>query len=471
MTETEKFKSRITAYVIVCWILAAFGGLLFGYDIGISGGVTAMEDFLEKFFPKVAERKRHAKEDNYCKFDDQLLQLFTSSLYLSALASSFLASIMCKKYGRKATILAAAVLFILGAAVSGGAIDMKMLIFGRVIFGFGVGFGNEAVPLFLSEVAPVQHRGAVNILFQLFVTIGIFIANLVNYGTSKLHPFGWRVSLGFTGIPACFLLLGGLIITETPASLIERGKDAKATKVLKKIRGVDDVFAEFDQIKNASELAKTIKNPYKNLAKSSSVPPLIIAFSLQLFQQFTGINAIMFYAPVLFQTVGFKNDASLLSAIITGIVNVFSTLISIYLVDKSGRRKLLLVACWIMFISQATIGGILLVNLKPTGSLSGIEAKFVVVLVCLYVMAFAFSWGPLGFLDDVVSNARLYFLFAAWILIMGVSVYFLLPETKGVSIDAMVDQVWSKHPFWKRFMVESNITYADSMHKPAVVTV
>ncbi|XP_042497570.1 sugar transport protein 8-like [Macadamia integrifolia] len=349
------FNSKFTLYMAVCWIIAAFGGLMFGYDIGISGGVTAMDDFLLKFFPEVYERKRHAKEDNYCKYDNQLLQLFTSSLYLAALFASFVASKLCTVIGRKWTIRWASLLFIAGAALTAGGVNLIMLIFGRICFGIGVGFGNEAVPLFLSEVAPFNHRGAVNILFQLFVTIGILIANIVNYFTSKMHPNGWRLSLAIAAVPGLALFLGSFVITETPTSLIERKKYEKGKTVLKKIRGVNDVDAEFDQIVSASEMAQQVKQPFKKLMKLSSMPPLIIAIFLQVFQQFTGINAIMFYAPVLFQTVGLGNDAALLSAVITGLVNVISTLVSILLVDKVGRRVLLLEACVQMFITQVTI--------------------------------------------------------------------------------------------------------------------
>ncbi|KAK8635451.1 hypothetical protein V6N13_004188 [Hibiscus sabdariffa] len=487
MSESPIYQSKFTVYVVLCWILAAFGGLMFGYDIGISGGVTAMDDFLIEFFPKVHERKMHAKEDNYCKYDDQFLQLFTSSLYLAALVSSFAASKICSKFGRKRTILAASVAFLLGAALSSGAVNIGMLIFGRVFLGVGVGFGNEAVPLFLSEIAPVQYRGAVNILFQLFVTIGIFIANLVNYATLKMHPYGWRVSLGLAGVPAIILFIGSLIITETPASLVERGQNERGHRTLRKIRGVEDVEAEFQQIVIASEVAQGVKHPFKELMKRSSRPPLIIAVSLQVFQQFTGINAIMFYAPVLFQTMGFKNDASLLSSVITGLVNVFSTLVSVFSVDKFGRRILLLQACVQMLISQTAIGVILYLHLHATDSLTKSQAIIVVALVCLYVMAFAWSWGPLGWLIPsetfpletrtagfafaVSSNmlctfiiaqaflsmlcgmhAGIFFFFAAWILVMGVFVLFLLPETKNVPIDAMVETVWKKHPVWKKFM-------------------
>uniref|UniRef100_A0A7N0TX64 Major facilitator superfamily (MFS) profile domain-containing protein n=1 Tax=Kalanchoe fedtschenkoi TaxID=63787 RepID=A0A7N0TX64_KALFE len=491
MTEAGTFESKITAYVVICWMLAACGGLMFGYDIGISGGVTAMDDFLIKFFPKVHERKLHAKEDNYCKFDDQFLQLFTSSLYLAALVASFAASKACSKLGRKPTILIASTFFIAGSVLSAAAQHLWILILARILLGFGVGFGNEAVPLFLSEIAPPKHRGAVNILFQLFVTIGILCANLVNFVTSDVHPNGWRIALGLAGVPSLLLFVGSIVITETPTSLIERGQDEKGRQVLERIRGVQSVDAEFDQIKLASEAAKLVTQPFKKLLKPESMPPLIIGMLMQVFQQFTGINAIMFYAPVLFQTVGFGSNAALLSAVVTGLVNVLSTVVSIVTVDKFGRRKLLLQACVQMFITQVTIGVILLTGLKSTGTLDKSSALAVVTLVCLYVMAFAWSWGPLGWLIPsetfpmetrtagfafaVSTNmlftfiiaqvflsmlchlhAFIFFFFAAWILLMGIFVVFLLPETKNVPIDAMVERVWKQHPIWKKFMANQH---------------
>lgn len=210
----------------------------------------------------------------------------------------------------------------------------------------------QAVPLFLTEMAPAQHRGAVNILFQLFVTIGILVANLVNYLTSTLHPNGWRVSLGAAAVPAIILFFGSIVITETPSSLIERGKESQGKAVLKKIRGTEDVGEEFQQIVAACEQASQVKHPFKKLFTRTGTPPLVICILIQVFQQCTGINAIMFYAPVLFQTLGFKADASLMSSVITGLVNVASTFVAIFAVDRSGRRKLLLQACVQMLISQ-----------------------------------------------------------------------------------------------------------------------
>ncbi|CAL9205846.1 unnamed protein product [Musa hybrid cultivar] len=485
----KKFEGRITIYVVICGIIAATGGLMFGYDIGISGGVTSMDDFLEEFFPVVFERKHKAKEDNYCKFDNQNLQLFTSSLYLAALVASFVASKICTKHGRKLTMQAASIFFLVGVILNAAAVNIAMLIIGRILLGVGVGFANQAVPLFLSEIAPVHVRGALNILFQLDVTIGIFVANIVNYLVSNIHPWGWRLALGLAGVPAMMLCLGSMVIAETPTSLIEREMLMEGLAMLKKIRGTDNVDAEYEEILHACEMARQVKQPFKNLMKRSSRPQLVIAIVMQVFQQFTGINAIMFYAPVLFQTIGFKNDASLLSAVITGIVNVLSTVVSVVLVDKVGRRFLLLEACGQMLITQVAIGGILLVNLKATNELGHGVAVWVVVLVCLFVSSFAWSWGPLGWLIPsetfplatrtagyafaVSSNmlftfviaqaflsmmchlrAGIFFFFGAWIVVMGLFVVFLLPETKNVPIDEMTEKVWKQHWFWKRFMDE-----------------
>lgn len=211
----------------------------------------------------------------------------------------------------------------------------------------------QAVPLFISEIAPAKYRGGLNICFQLLITIGILIANIINYFTSNLHPYGWRISLGGAAGPAVILLLGSILISETPTSLIERGKIEKGLEVLRKIRGVDNVDKEYLEILNAIELAKQVKSPFRNLiTKRSSWPQLFCGTILQIFQQFTGINVVMFYAPVLFQTMGLGGDASLLSAVVTDSINVAATLIAIFTVDRIGRRTLLIEAVIQMLIAQ-----------------------------------------------------------------------------------------------------------------------
>eukprot|EP01018_Ginkgo_biloba_P032615 Gb_31539 [translate_table: standard] len=487
-----EFEARITPYVIITCIMAASGGLMFGYDIGISGGVTSMNDFLEKFFPVVYRNKQTARESAYCKYDNQGLQLFTSSLYLAGLVATFFASYTTRRFGRRPTMLIAGVFFLAGVAFNAAAKDLAMLIVGRILLGCGVGFANQAVPLFLSEIAPTRIRGGLNILFQLNVTIGILFANLVNYGTEKITPWGWRLSLGLAGIPAILLTVGSLFLVETPNSLIERGYKEEGMMVLRKVRGTNNVDAEFNEMVEASRIADQVKHPFRNLLKRRNRPQIIITIFLQIFQQLAGINAIMFYAPVLFQTLGFKNDASLYSSVITGAVNVLATVISIYSVDKIGRRMLLLEAGVQMSISQLIIAILLGKGLKTDQNLPRSTAIVIVLMVCVFVSAFAWSWGPLGWLipsetfpletrsagQSVTVCVNLLFtfaiaqaflsmichlkygifiFFACWILIMSAFVLFFLPETKNVPIEEMMERVWRQHWFWKRFVTDADL--------------
>ncbi|XP_024980207.1 sugar transport protein 13 [Cynara cardunculus var. scolymus] len=498
-----EFEAKITPIVIISCIMAATGGLMFGYDVGVSGGVTSMPDFLKKFFPAVYKRTKEGDQDsNYCKYDNQGLQLFTSSLYLAGLTATFFASYTTRRLGRRLTMLIAGVFFIIGVVFNAAAQDLAMLIIGRILLGCGVGFANQAVPVFLSEIAPTRIRGGLNILFQLNVTIGILFANLVNYGTAKIEGgWGWRLSLGLAGVPAALLTIGALLVVDTPNSLIERGKLEEGKAVLKKIRGTDNVEPEYLELVEASRVAKEIKHPFRNLLLRKNRPQLIIAVALQFFQQFTGINAIMFYAPVLFSTLGFKNDASLYSAVITGAVNVLSTVVSIYSVDKLGRRILLLEAGVQMFLAQVVIAIILGLKVSDTSDNLGTGfAVLVVIMICTFVSAFAWSWGPLGWLIPsetfpletrsagqsvtvcinllftfIIAQAFLsmlchfkygiFLFFSSWVFVMSIFVWFLVPETKNIPIEEMTERVWKKHWLWKRFMNDDEFDAQDEFAK------
>ncbi|EXC17568.1 Sugar transport protein 13 [Morus notabilis] len=488
------YEAKITPVVIISCLMAATGGLMFGYDIGISGGVTSMPDFLKKFFPVVYKRTQEKGLDsNYCKYDNQGLQLFTSSLYLAALIATFGASYTTRKLGRKPTMFIAGIFFIVGTILNAAAMNFLMLVLGRLLLGCGVGFANQAVPLFLSEIAPTRIRGALNILFQLNVTIGILFANLINYGTAKIEGgWGWRLSLGLAGVPAVMLTVGSILVVDTPNSLIERGRLEEGKAVLRKIRGTDNIEPEFFDIVEASRISKEVKHPFRSLLKRRNRPQLIIAIFMQVFQQCTGINSIMFYAPVLFSTLGFGGDASLYSAVITGAVNVLSTVVSIYSVDKIGRRALLLEAGVQMFVSQTVIAVVLGLKLRDNSDdMSRGLAVLVVIMVCTFVSSFAWSWGPLGWLVPseifpletrsagqsvtvcvnmlftfIIAQAFLsmlchfkfgiFLFFSGWVLVMSLFVMFLLPETKNVPIEEMTERVWKQHWFWKRYMDDND---------------
>lgn len=346
----------------------------------------------------------------------------------------------------------------------------------------------QATPLFLSEVAPTTIRGGLNSLFQLNITIGILFANLVNYGTNKIHPWGWRLSLSLAGIPAVLLTLGAHFMVDTPNSLIERGRIEEGKSTLKKIRGTNNVELEFNEIVEASRIAHDVKHPFRSLLQRRNRPLLMITVLLQMFQQLTGMNAIMFYAPVLLTTLGFKTEASLYSTVITGAVNVLSTLVSMYTVDRVGRRMLLLDGGVQMLLSLVAMAVVMRTKVTDRSDVIGHDwAIMVVIIICNFVSSFAWSWGPLGWLIpseifpletrstgqsiSVCTNLLFTFVFAQVFLsmlchlksfifvfssvcvaIMSLFVLFFLPETKNIPIEEMAERVWKQHWFWKRFM-------------------
>jgi MFS family permease len=199
-------------------------------------------------------------------------------------------------------------------------------------------------------MAPAKTRGRYNQLFQLTTCLGILVANLVNYGTEKIHPWGWRLSLGSAIIPAILMGVGALFLPETPNSLVEQGKLEEGRKVLEKVRGTTNVDAEFADLVDASNEAKAIKHPFRNLLTRKNRPQLIIgALGIPMFQQLTGMNSILFYAPVFFQSLGFGSGTSLYSSVITSGALVVGALTSMALVDKFGRRTFFIEASIEMF--------------------------------------------------------------------------------------------------------------------------
>ncbi|KAL3627632.1 Transcription factor stp1 [Castilleja foliolosa] len=491
----KQYPGNLTTYVMVTCVIAAMGGLIFGYDIGISGGVTSMDPFLKKFFPSVY-RKQNADDstNQYCKFDSVTLTMFTSSLYLAALVSSVVAGTVTRKLGRKLSMLLGGVLFCAGALLNALAQSLWMLIVGRILLGFGIGFANQSVPLYLSEMAPYRYRGALNLGFQMSTTIGILAANVLNYGFAKMkNGQGWRYSLGGAMVPALIIAIGSLILPETPNSLIERGNPNEAREKLRRIRGVHDVDREFNDLVAASEESRKIEHPWRNLLRRKYRPHLTMAIAIPFFQQLTGINVIMFYAPVLFKTIGFGSDSSLISAVVTGSVNVLATLVSIYGVDRWGRRFLFLEGGTQMLICQIVVSILIGVKFGVDGNAGDLPqwyALLVVLFICIYVAGFAWSWGPLGWLVpseifplEIRSAAQslnvcvnmiftfivaqvfltmlchlkfgLFLFFGFFVVVMTVFIYFFLPETKNVPIEEMAI-VWKRHWYWSKFVTEED---------------
>lgn len=483
-----------TFAAIFCCVVASFGGLLFGYDIGVTGGVTEMEYFQNKFFHSVwvvnYGPDKVSNDSPYCKYDSQTLQLFASSLYIAGFFASLVASYIAKMKGRKICMVISGLAYLVGAGLTTGAVPtsagLSMLVLGRIALGVGVGFANSSVTIYSSEMSPPQYRGMLNLLFQWCTTIGIIIAQLVNYGTVEIYEFGWRISLAVAAVPALMILMGGIFLPESPSSLISRGHRKEGLKVLQKIRGQEDVELEFKDIIVQTSEANAIKHPLRALFQECYRPQLVISSVVAIVQQLTGINAIMFYAPQVFSTFGSGRKASLLNTVIIGAVNVIATLVAIIGVDRVGRRVLFLYS-GVFMVACEIIVGVLLGHYFHIdhGKLPDAVSNGVLAVICLYVANFAWSWGPLGWLVPaeiqpaeirtagmslatslnmlftfIIGQCFLsmlchmkygVFLFFAGCCALGtLFIYLFLPECKGLHVEE-VYEVFNKHWFWSRY--------------------
>ena len=213
----------------------------------------------------------------------------------------------------------------------------------------------QSVPIYMSEVAIYKYRGALNMMFQLVITICIFVANVLNYIFAKMeNGEGWKCSLGCAIVHAVMIMFGAIILPNSPSSLIEHGLDEKAKKELLKIRGTTNIDQEFEDLMAAGESSKVVKHPWVSWLKRQYRPQLAFAIAIPFFQQLTSMNVIMFYAPILFKTIDFGATASLMSAMIIGACNAIATLASIFTVDKFGRCTLFLEGGAQMLICQVT---------------------------------------------------------------------------------------------------------------------
>lgn len=295
------------------------------------------------------------------------------------------------------------------------------------------------------------------------------------------------MSLGLATVPATLMFVGGLFLPETPNSLVEQGKLDEGRLVLERVRGTKNVDAEFADLVDASTAAQAIKNPFRNLLKRKNRPQLIIgALGIPAFQQLTGNNSILFYAPVIFQSLGFGSGAALYSSTITSAALVLAALISMGLVDKFGRRAFFLEASVEMILCNVAVAVTLALEFGKGVILPKGIGIFLVFVICLFVLAYGRSWGPLGWLvpselfpletrsagQSMVVGVNMIFtaiiaqtflaclchlkygiflLFAGLIVIMATFIFFLLPETKQVPIEE-IHFLFENHWFWKRYV-------------------
>lgn len=434
-------------YVVAC--VAAIGGLLFGYDIGIISGALL---FIEEDFP----------------LTPFLTGVVVSSILIGAVIGAGASGALGDRLGRRKLILISAVIFAVGAIGMGLSPSIPVLIFFRVVAGLAVGAASALVPTYISEISPTELRGSLSSVFQLAITLGILLAYLVNFALSGAEA--WRWMLGLAAVPAVILFAGMYSVPETPRWLINNNRMDEARRVLRRSRGREDVEEEIKDIQEVER--EESQGGVADLLAPWVRPMLVVGIGLAMLQQFVGINTIIYYAPTIIKDTGLGASASILATVGIGVVNVLFTLVAIWLIDKIGCKKLLLYG-----LSGMTLGTIILGLGFVLPSLSGIVSYITLAGMLLYIASFAASFGPIVWvmlpeifplqvrgsavgvssLSNWVANFIVALLFPVLIAALGetpvfwglglicilamVFVYFLVPETMGRSLEEIEEDL------------------------------
>ena len=359
-------------FVYVAAVFAALGGLLFGYDTGVISGA-------ELFFRKDFTLSTFA------------LEVIVSGVLAGATVGALGGGHLADLFGRRKLLITTAIIFAAGAILCAAAQSPEMLGVGRIIVGLGIGLSSSTVPVYISEVAPAEARGWQVSLFQLAITVGILLAYLVDYAFAQVQ--GWRWMFGLAVVPAAIFASGMLFLPESPRWLVRRGRREVARAMLARIRGTQTVDEELLEIEGSLAQAKE-SGRLSDLLAPSLRRSLIIGIGLAIFQQITGINTVIYYAPVIIQSAGIPSaSGAILATAGIGLVNVLMTIVSMRLIDRKGRKPLLLTGIAGMVVTLGLLG---LVFRMP--SHTGVVAWLAVISMMAYVASFAISLGPIFWL-------------------------------------------------------------------------
>ncbi len=405
--------------VVLTAAIAGLGGLLFGYDTGIIASALL---FIRTDF-------------DLGSFDQGLV---VAAVPIGAAFGALVAGRLSDIYGRRPTIIASAIVFIVGALISAAAPGAAVLVLARVVIGVAIGFASATAPVYISELAPPDVRGRLVTFFQLSVTVGILVAYLV--GLAFEPSESWRWMLGLGAVPALALAVGMARMPSSPRWLVMTGQDLQARTTLARIRagGEHEVEVEIGEIKQE---VGTEAGRWSELREPLLRAALTVGVGLAILQQITGINTVIYYAPTIVGYTGIdSNSAAILASIGVGIVNVGMTLVAIRLLDRAGRRTLLLGGVAGMTISLFTLG--LAFDTNSSDTFSSVLA---IGSLMAYVGAFAISLGPIFWLINseiyplrLRSKASSLGTFANWFFNFLVSLTFLL----------LIEELGQSGAFW-----------------------
>lgn len=482
---------------------ASLGGVLYGYNQGVFGQVQVMEEFVCRYYDTLGPGVNGTKKG-----------MLTAILELAAAVGALMAGPIADIYSRKYSISGWCVIFILGVAIqTGGNYNVATMYAGRWFAGMGVGALSMLVPMYNAELAPPGIRGSLVALQQLAITFGILVSYWIAYGTNYIggsefncqtgvgqSDAAWRIPLGIQMAPAILLLVGALFLPFSPRWLMLRGREEECLDGLAKLRGraadAPDIQLEFRALQAErlveQEAAKerygmndvTFKVSMWEYKRLLTTKPLLHRLMLgagaQALQQWTGINAIIYYAPTIFGQIGLgEGTTGLLATGVVGIVNFVFTIPAVLFVDNFGRKPMLAGGEALMAICHATVGAIIAVYGEPPRFDQGYKAagNGAVFMVYLYIATFAMTWGPLAWVVSAevfpldmrakgmsISSAvnwlmnftvalttpimfdnigyKTYLVFMAFCIVGFIYSVFILPELKGLSLEE-VDAIFN----------------------------
>ncbi|KAK3952316.1 general substrate transporter [Pseudoneurospora amorphoporcata] len=422
--DVSRVEAPVTFKAYMMCVFAAFGGIFFGYDSGYISGVMGMKYFIEVIQGPGA---------TYLPTREK--SLITSILSAGTFFGSLMGGDLADWVGRRPTIIFGCCVFIIGVALQTATQSLGLIVAGRLVAGFGVGFVSAIIILYMSEIAPRKVRGALVSGYQFCICLGLLLASCVDYGTQDRNDSGsYRIPIGLQIAWALILATGIFLLPESPRFFVKKGKMDRAAVVLSRLR---DQPLDSDYVRD--ELAEIIANhefemqvvPQGNYFQQwancfrgsiwqggSYLRRTILGTSMQMMQQLTGCNFIFYFGTTFFQQLGTIDDPFLMS-LVTTLVNVCSTPVSFYTMEKLGRRTLLIWGAFGMLICEFIVA--IVGTCKPDDT-SAIKAML--AFICIYIFFFATTWGP-----------------GAWVVIGEV---FPLPiRAKGVAISTASNWLWN----------------------------
>lgn len=446
---------RSMTNVIFTCAVASLAGLMFGMDIGVISGA---QQFLQADFG----------------ISDEVLGWVVSVMMLGAALGALVAGWLSSRLGRKLSLVLGALLFVAGSLLCGLAWSVDVLILGRFILGLAIGLASFTAPLYLAEIAPESIRGAMIALYQLMITIGILAAFLSN--TAFSYSGDWRWMLGIIAIPSALFLVAVLFLPESPRWLMMRNRTEQAERVLLRLLGSAEAASAKRQ--DIAEQLKCHQHGLQMFLTNANFRRSVgLGVLLQVMQQLTGINVVMYYAPRIFKDMGYATEAQMWFTALVGVVNVLATFIAIGLVDRLGRKPILYTGFGVMALGLGLVGGLMAIGIQSHG-----QQLFAVVMLLLFIVGFAMSAGPLiwtlcseiqplkgrdfgigsstftnwvvnwlvglSFLPllNGIGSAATFGLYAAFNLIFIGLTLWLVPETKGVTLEQIERKLMAGEP-------------------------